>query len=261
MPMKSNKLFVATLSLAVFPWAVMAQTSTGTTANFCTRLTSLQAVMDSRMSTRMSDLTTHQTQVLADIQTRRSSIDDQLSADRSQWAADRQKEFAALQDNATTDAQKAAVQTFITGLTNAIATREAAVDAAKKSFRNGVDADITAHQKAMMDAITAFQDAKMAAFQKAQSDCSSGVAPATARATFKAAMQTAAQALQTNHQNVDKLGPQISALAKTRNTAVQTALTNFKNTAEQLRTALKAALNPSTVPTSTSTTNSTSTNQ
>ncbi len=249
MTLKFNKLaLVFAAASLVFPSLTFAVT---TTSNFCTNISTIGSNMDQRLTTRMTNLTDHQNQVLGDIQSRRSALNTQLADERNQWAQDRQNQFTALQNHATTDAQKQAVQTFITGLTADIATREKTVDAAIATFRTGVDKAVADHQQTMSAVINTYQTSVDAAIAKAKSDCSSGVAPATARATFRASIQEAIKALQTQHQNVDKLGPQIQALAKTRNQTVQTALQTFRTTAEQLSAALKQALGQ----TSTSTTN------
>jgi len=93
----------------------------------------------------------------------------------------------------------------------------------------------------MRTAVATFKSSVDAAVTKAKTDCDAGVTPATARQTFTASVKTAKDKLRSYIQALDKIGPQVEALAKTRNDAVRAANQTFKTTLEQAQATLKAA--------------------
>lgn len=178
-------------------------------------------------------------------ETRKSDQDAKLAQLRTQWNANRDAQFTALEAKATTDAQKAAVKTFEATVKEAISAREAAVDGAKATFRAGVEKLIDQNGQGKTDNREAFQAAVKTAFDQAQASCDKGTDPATVRTQLRAALEKAKSNFQSGKQTVPKVGTDIQALIDARNKTMNDAMTAFRQTMEQARTALKTAFGDS----------------
>jgi hypothetical protein len=215
-----------------------AQSSTARTSEFCTNLPATISRVNSNMGSLQSKLDTAWNNRNTQISSNDAKWDQALAADQAKWAAQRQTQFSELQAKATTDAQKAAVQTYITTLTNAISTRESANAAARTTFRDGLTNLLTTQRSNITSQVATFTDAVNAAEAAAQSACASDASP---RTTFISAMKSARQAFETDRKGDSSLGTQVKALAATRDAAIKANNTAFKNTATAAATALKAA--------------------
>lgn len=171
-----------------------------------------------------------------------SEQDGKLTKLREQWDSNRDDQFKKLEENATTDEQKKAVADFEAAVKDAISIRRAAVDGALSVWRSGVKDLISARKQAITSDASAFGDAVKAAFDKAESDCQSGVSPTTIRMTLKSSIQAARVKYHEDRQGAPKVGGvNIQTLITARRNAVSKAMIDFKAAMEKARSELKKA--------------------
>ena len=231
---------VVPVSLSTATIFAAPATTTRTTA-FCTNLPSTISKVNSSLSNLQSKLTTAWNNRNAQIATNDTKWDQALAADRAKWAAQRQNEFTELQAKATTDAQKAAVQTYITALSDAINSRESANDQARATFRSGLTSLLASQQSTINSQVATFTGTVNAAEATAQSSCAATPSDTSIRTTFVSATRTARSAYNSDRKSDSGIGTQVKALAATRDAAIKANDTAFAATAKAEATALKAA--------------------
>jgi len=227
------------------------------TQNVCDRIANFSDNLNQKASGQENQIKTHQRERMTNWESKTEMADQKLAQVRSQWEANRQEQFKKLEESATTDAQKKAVADFETTTEKAIATRESAVDVAIETFRTGVKNAIQTRQGQVDDIASSSASARKSALDKVKSDCDAGADAATVRATFQAAMKNARTQMQSDKQNVDKVGETVKVLVQTRQTAMKSALDTFKATMEKARTSLKKAFPDQTADTSSTSTSDT----
>lgn len=232
-------LMAPAFALAALP--VRTSTTTPTAVNFCTNLPNLTTQVNTRISANEKNLESRQQQRQTQVQERQTKREQQLGQIRTNGDQDRQAIYQQLMAKATTEEQKQAVTAFQNAIEAAVTTRRTAVDAALKTYWAALDSALAARRTAVATARQNFSASIQAALTTASTQCSSGVAPATVRKNFQASLEAAKTQFATNRKAIDKIGPQVKTIVQTRNAAVKKAMTDFKATAEQARTELKAA--------------------
>jgi hypothetical protein len=229
-------------------FAAERKPSAPTTPNFCSRITEMSGKIDQQVTDRESKLTSARTDRDTRLKDREDSQAKKLIDLRTAEDQRKAERFAQLEAKATTDVQKQAVAAFEKAVSAAITERRTAVDAAQQAFWNGLHEAINARKTTMDATIKTLSDSIKAVVAKAKSDCTSGVAPATARATFVASLKTAREKFQADRKSKDKLSDTVHTLVDARKTATEKALADFKATMEKARAALKAAFPENTPP-------------
>ncbi len=149
----------------------------------------------------------------------------------------------ALRAKATTDAEKAAVETFITTMTNAEKARIASVDAAVATYRSGVDAIIAGKTDAGSVAYGTFKTSVESAIATAKTACAvTGADDKAIASAFKTSVQTATKTLKASTADMTAIKASVKALADTRKTAVDTAQEAFKTAVDTARTELEKVM-------------------
>lgn len=210
-------------------------------AMFCSRFTDAATKIGSGMAEGRGRFEKRRDNRLDDVEDGRSSRDAKFEDKRSDADGDRSEMYANLEAKADTDAKKEALSDFKKTIEEAVDDRRDAVDAALLAFRTGVDAAIAGRKDDMQGAVDTFQAAVDAALAKAKSDCENGTAPATVRTNFLSALEAARKTLQSDHQESERVGEQVKALAETRRIAIKKALDDFKATVEAATLELKKA--------------------
>lgn len=243
--MSNSKFFAAAIAVAIMlpslASAATVQTTVTTGANFCAQLPQISAQITARVNEAMARIDAKRQEISQTLQNRQNNRSQQLQDARAKAKTERDEAYAQLESKATTDAEKQAVSAFESTMNTAVATREAAVDAARNAFWSGLQTVLQGRANAVKTAETNYQTSVNAAISTATSQCSSGTAPATARQNFINALQAARTKFASDRKAVDNAVPQVKALALTRDQAVQQAVSAFRATAEQARTTLKAA--------------------
>ena len=191
----------------------------------------------SRFSDKSSELKKHiadseekiyaaQEAYLPNLRQRRADRDARLVEQRAQADARRTEQFSKIPEKTA----------FKAAIVSAVAARKTAVDAAMNTFRDGLDQAVDAHTTEIQNIVHTYKTAVYAAIEQEKSDCAGGAAPAAVRATFLASMKKARDTMQDDRKNLEKLGPQLETLVRTRNAAVQKAMDDFRTALEKART-------------------------
>jgi len=249
--MKYNKQIIGTLVLMsiIVPQAIFAA-ATGTPkvraaadgAMFCQNMDKFLANSEGKMASmkteRNSKMATREAEMLA----KRAEKDQKVSDLRAEALTKQDARFNAILAKATTTEQKAAITEFVTAVKSAIAVRQAAVDAARNTFRTEAD-KVIADRKAGIDAaITARKTAVDIAIAKAKTDCGAGVDSATVRTTLQAEIKSAGDIFKAAVQGYGKMGDSAKTLEATRKAAFEESHNAFKTTMESLKTTLRTEL-------------------
>jgi hypothetical protein len=237
-------LMVGITMLSTVPTFAM---NTATTSAACTRIATLgdmtSATIAGHIATMNDDFTTR----LTNIANRSTTIDPKIDTARTKSTAAFDAKITSLESPANlTTAQKAAIQAYSASMHTAETTREAAIDAARTTYRTDLLTTVKAHQTALTTATTTYQTSVAAAFTTAGVNCGDGTATATLKTSVKSAKDTFKTA-----RTDAKVTTDIKALMTTRNTAIAAADATFTKDAAAYTATLSAILS-----TTTSTTNS-----
>ena len=251
MRMNSKKtIFSAVGAVAILSFfstvIIFAQTGTpkaaGTQAskNFCQRVSEFSSRIDQKITEQNVKLEAKRNETANKISSRRQERTSNLAEIRTKWDESRTEHFQKLREKAETDAQKQALIQFKEAVNSAISTRRAAVDAANSGFQQGVDQAITARKIAADAAVANFRNSVKAAWDKAKTDCASGVNTATVRQNLKSALKSAREKFVSDKQAVEKLRDSMKNLIQTRKQAIEKANQDFKAAMEKAKDDLKA---------------------
>lgn len=233
----------AVLMLQTFaPITVLAQNeTTGTNAGkvFCSKIESLAQKMEQRMTGKETRLSERRENRDNNIEERRQIRDERRAENRVKWDENREQHFAKLEEKAQTDAQKQAVETFKNAVNSAVQARRTAIDAAVQTFRQAIDQAIANRKSSADSAVSVFKNSVHTALEKAKTDCSNGITPATVRTNLRNELQTAKDKLNSDRQAIEKMN--VDDLAHQKNEAIKKAMDDFKVAIEAAREALKAA--------------------
>ena len=224
-----------------------AGTGASTESAFCKNITTATAKITTSLSDaakKRIDAEAARNQKIAD---NRTKWDQELATNRAKWDAQRQENFAKLEAKATTDAQKVAVTTYEKAITDAIATRRTANDAARSAYRKGVDDAIAARRTTVSAQVATFQSAVASAIAAAESTCASDPKSTTAKDTLKTSLKDAHTAFQADRANDEKVSTTVADLAKTRDGAIKANDAAFATATAAARDALKAAFKGTTI--------------
>lgn len=210
--------------------------------NFCTNVNSYATRVTNQLANNEGNLKNRQEQNQNALKERETNRDRQLIQTRNYGDADRLEVYNRLEEKAVTEAQKQAVAQFKTAVEAAVAARRASVDAAIKTYWEGMNTAMDGRESAVSTAKENFINALNSAVGTAKEGCTAGTAPATVRQQFMASVQAAKTKFNTDRKAIDKYGPQVKALVQTRNQEVQKAMSEFKKVMEQQRLILKATL-------------------
>ncbi len=199
----------------------------GSAAQFCTNLSTRADGWATKIDAKTAKVDINRNEQINKKAENRADRDARLDQHRDGWDNNRSARFAKLEAKATTDAQKAAVAEFKATVTAGITARRTAIDSAIAAFRSGVDALNTSNKTAIDLAITNFKTAYQAALTKATADCAAKVDPKTVKATFEASVKAASDTFKAAKDAIIKKSA-VEALAATRRTAVNKAISDFK---------------------------------
>lgn len=256
--MKSNKRFFnAAVAFALaasmaLPFAAGAQVGLDVSvgarpddAGFCKGLAAMAAKVEERVAAGTSAIAAKRAEAQTRLDERKTSHDTKLAEARAKEDEMRDERVADLEVIADTDAEKQALEKFQADVAAAVTVRRAATDLANEAFRDGLKAKIAARASAVDAATTTFNAAVRAALAKAKADCASGVSPASVRTTLMASLKAAREKMQSDLQEIAKLGPQVKALIDVRVAAHEKAMADFHASLDAAKAELKAAFDAS----------------
>ena len=225
--------------------ALAADSATGTRrdGNACERFTKLAATLEARVNEGRSKLLARRDERKTKLEDRREAREGRREDRRDKWEDGWEKRIERLEELSASNT--AAVAAFKTAMAAAWKTRNAAIDAADKAFRAGLEKLVSDKKTATENASLAFKTAVSAAFTKAKTDCASGVSAETVMTNLRAALKAAQDKFKADRQAIDAIGAKVKDLVKTRQAAIEKAKADFKVAAEKARADLKAALRAS----------------
>ncbi len=209
-------------------------------AQFCKTIEKWAGKVDQNIIDRQSKIQERQTERLQKLEEKRENRDGKLEQYREKWEEKWGEHFAKLEEKATTSAQGEALVEFKEAVKNAIAIRQAAVDAAISEYRTNLDKMIADRKTALEQAKTEYKNAYQIAVQKAKTDCANGVNPAQIKETLRASLMAAKDEYNSERKELEK--GDVKSLVDVRQAAFKQALENFKKAMQEARDALKAAL-------------------
>ncbi len=210
--------------------------------NFCTKFDSSSKKFGIDLETKTGDLKTKIEAEGEKAKFNRQNADAKLQQNRDNGLKNRQAIYAKLTSKAGTDEQKKqAVTTFQTTIEAAVVVREAAIDAARATYRQSFDQLVSQHQSTSAGVLATFQTAIQTAITQASSQCSTGIAPASVKETFQAAMVSARAARQAGVGQADDIAAQLKQLAQTRDGAIQSATLTYQTAMKAAAGALRTA--------------------
>jgi hypothetical protein len=235
-------LSVGLVAVTAVPTFAVPAVTTGTSSASCTRIAALGSTTNTTIAGHVATMNANFTSRLSDIANRDTAIDQKVTAARIKTADNFNTKITNLEaKTGFTVTQETAIKTFATSMQTAEKTRETAVDAARASYRVDLISLVKTHQAALITATTTYQTAVTLAFTTANTNCGDGTATTTLKATVKAARDTYKTA-----RTDAKITTEIKALIATRSAAIESANSNFKNTAATYRATLLAVLRPTT---------------
>jgi hypothetical protein len=229
---------------ATTPAIALASATQGSKASaFCSNIGATGDKATASISTLVSKLDKARTDQDNRILGRRATWDQDRASSQTKWDAQRQSNFAKVETKAVTPEQKAAVKAYETSITNALTIRRSANDAARASFRAGVDAAIKSRRSKLDDQVMAFSTTVASDIIVAKSSCSADSSAAggpAIRVAFVDSLKSARTAFQNDRKDDDKITTVVKDLATTRENTVKANDSAFNAAAKNARDSLKA---------------------
>ncbi len=209
--------------------------------DFCTNITKITELKDSMLGKISTKVDTKSQEHSEKRDDKHQKKDDIKSENHEQRNNDLTKRFEALRAQATTDAEKTAVETFITQVTAAETAKRIAVDTLTAQERARVDAKVKEKTGLTTTGISDLKVKLDAALAKAKADCASGVASATVKAELKKTMESAHSSFRDIRQ--DKTIPdEVKKLRDLHQTETKKIEDTFKTSLESAKTELAKTL-------------------
>lgn len=211
------------------------------TENLCEKISNLAEKFSAKIAQQEEEIRNRQEERLNSWEEKSAQVESELDSRRETWDENRDQQFTKLEERAQTEVQEKAVTDFEATVRAAIATRRATIDTAMKIFRDGVQAAVRTRQGQIDQLVSDSKASRQAAIDKAQEACDNGSDPATVRTTLRTSLQAAKGDIQSDKQDVAKVGATVEALVRIRQQAVEKAKGDFKAVMEQARIQLKKA--------------------
>ncbi|MEO7617685.1 MAG: hypothetical protein ABIS59_02480, partial [Candidatus Saccharibacteria bacterium] len=129
----------------------------GDVAKFCTNIGTSRTSVTGDTDKKIEKLKDEFTQHKGEISAKRTQLTKSLAEKRTKADIERTERFKALETKAKTDAQIVAIKAYETSVLAAVAKHRAAVDAADKTFVDGVATAVGTRQTDLSSAIAAYK--------------------------------------------------------------------------------------------------------
>jgi hypothetical protein len=217
-------------------------------AKFCTNVGTFRTNISDDTDKKVEKLKTDFSEHKGEITTKRAELAKSLAEKRVKADAERTQRFKALESKAKTDAQISAVKAYEASVLVAVAKHRAAIDAADKTFIDGVAVAVGTRQTDLSAAAAAYKASMVAAFAQAKTSCAAGASPKSVRETFGASLRAAQAKFVEARKAAEKVRPNLDPLKVAHRAAIKTANTEFRASLKEAFTTLKAVLDISTSP-------------
>ena len=209
--------------------------------NFCARLADINNKLAGEITKAEEKQTAFQLKRYTNIANKESENDSKRAMDRSLTDAKRVKNWDKMTNKAKTETQKTAIATYKTEVQSAINIRKASVDAAIKTYRDGLMATVNSNGTYTSEALNTFKTSITKYLEEAKTECTNNTNAKTANANLVKKINDARKVLNASRNNVETNNV-VETLKKTRNNAIKTAETIFKTAIEKARNELNLAL-------------------
>lgn len=209
---------------------------------FCTNATKIRDSLTEDTSGKTVALSKNFDKRSEALTSKRAELVKKISENRLKSDSERTRRFTELEAKAQTDAQKAAVKVYETAVLAAIAKHRAAIDAADKTFLDGVAAAVGTRQGDLATAAAKYKAAVTAAVTTAKSSCASGVSSQTVRQTLASSLKSAQNDFAATRKSLEKAKPNLDALKDAHKAAVKQANADFRAELKAAFMTLKATL-------------------
>ena len=217
-------------------------TNTGGTNAVCTRVATIMSTNEANLAAHIASMNDNFKARLTKMTADKTAIDQKVITERTNAQNQFEQRITEMEaKSGLTDAQKQAISTFKTNMETAEATREAAVDSARDTYRTALMTQVQNHQQALTSDVNAYQVAVQSAFATATQNCGDG----TAITTLRAAVKTARGTLSSQRDSA-KIASEIKTLAATRNAAIKAANDAFRSAVSTYTAELTTALGATT---------------
>lgn len=163
------------------------------------------------------------------------------TAERNEKQETRMQNFESraekLKSQATTDEQRNAIDKFLATLSSAEQSKQESIEALLKQTRDEVDALISDKRSTTTTGIAELQATIQTAFDKAKSDCASGVDSKTALATFKATLQSTHEAFRSNKAH-SQIKEELKQTHESKKSEIKAIQEDFKTSIESAKAEL-----------------------
>lgn len=218
-----------------------ASTSPSDNSNFCNKLDDLSSRIDQNLDQKEKWLEEKRTDRSVNLTKRRANRDEKLKQFRDNWVENQDKLYKRLEEKAITTEQKEAVAAFKVKIETAVQVRQAAIDSAITTYRDSLDTLFVERKNAVDKAKADHRAAISEIFQKAETDCASGLSPVTIKAEVKENLSKAQNSYRADVVSIEKSADKVKDLADARKEAVNKAVEDFKATLNAAKIELKAA--------------------
>lgn len=230
------------------PALVLAQGTRGSlpsvksTADICSKLSEYESKIDQSTGARLKNLSSVRDDRDKKVIGAREKRTQRLAENRIRWDENRKEQYAKMQEFAKDSLQKQAVAAFVRAIDDAISIRRAAIDKALNDFNAGFQQTKAANDSVVNTAITAYRNAIKAAFDRAKTDCASGIDQKTIRQNLQSDLKATRENFQQDKQSIQKPSATLESLVAARKAAIQKAVSDFQAAVEKARSDFKAAI-------------------
>lgn len=234
---KIRILTVILFSLLVFLVAPKALAVSDQPRNLCSQIENINSRIQDHLKA-FNDSTTPK-HPGDDLNRLEESASQQLASRRGDWDKLRADHYNKLDQRAKTDEQHQAVKTYKETIEDAVVKRRNMVDQAIVTFRTALGGFVNDKQSQLDQLVQTYKDSVDAALQKAQNSCNDGSSPEDVRTNLANDLKSAREQLQSS---ANKVHDEIETSRSSRQTAIQAAIDQFKQTAQAARQTLEQAL-------------------
>lgn len=171
-----------------------------------------------------------------------TTVNQEVAAARLRADTAREQDFTKLMAKATTSSENSAVMAYESSVNQAVSSRRTAYDAARQTYRSGVEAVTATRENTVIDQFNTFKTAVNSAIQTAEASCTAtpGNGPVI-HSVFQSSMQSARQTFSSERQSDPTINTQVKQLATTRDAAFNTADQTFQTAMNSAAQTLKEA--------------------
>lgn len=216
-------------------------TATNPKSTFCKNIDSFITKTDNKLGQKDSMYESKKADQAEKVAQNQADHDGKLEKNRGVWSAKRDIEYSKLSKKAKTDAEKQAVATFQTAMTNAIKARQDAIDSAIDTYRTGLNKIIATRKTVVDTALATLKTETDAVLAKAKADCGSSVDSKIVKTQTMAGLKTAQDKFKASLKDTAQMKADLKILSDSKKTAFDKAMADFKTATDAARKALKAA--------------------